>query len=595
MTNPTRLTSVPTTNEELQVLLHQAQHYHQQGELLLAAKAYDLALLAAPSSADLLDLRGAIALAVGDYTKAESCFHKSLLIDAERATSQRQLGIALRQQGKLQRALVHLRRATEIEPSSALNHTLLGAAISASGAHEEAIEIQRHAISLDGSFVGAWNNLGIAYKAAKQPEQAENAFSRALSLAPTSSDILHNLGSTQLLLRKFSAAEKHLQAALEKRPNHPKALIDLGSVKKTKGDFQLAEEYFSLALEQEPGSPTAHWNLGLLYLLQGDLARGWAEYEWRRQLPDLMIRHTNRPAWDGSPLGEQTLLLHCEQGLGDTVQFIRYVQHVPKEHGRLVVECPARLLRLLSGSTELDNVDQWVPTGETLPSFSYQAPIMSLAYLLGLDQGQLRSDSPYLVAEDECVAKWRKQLASDSSEDGGRGSKTVGGTQATPYRIGICWQGNSSYAADAERSIPQHYFDRLADIANVEWISLQRPVPEAEPAPPAAPPQDGLSQIREFGTELDTGRDGFIDTAALIGLMDLIICSDTAIPHLAGSLGVETWLLLAHQPDWRWGLYTEDCVWYSQMKLFRQREAGNWQEVFARVSEAVKKRISENM
>lgn len=562
----------PTTAEgKLQALWQEANRLRQAGELSRAAEAYDRLLHLLPKSADLLDQRGIVALSLGDYVKAESCFHRALLVDSSRASSQRQLGIALRQQGKLKRALVHLRQAADLDPDSALGQTLLGAALNASGNALEAIAAHRVAIALDAHFSGAWNNLGLALETAGEYEQAKTAFERAVSLQPGTIDFIHNLGNAQLRLRNFAEAEAHFQAVLQRNPAHVKALIDLGSLHKARGQLEAAEQFFHRAIEREPSSATAHWNLGLIHLLNEDFKRGWPQYEWRRKIPEMKIRYGEEKAWLGDPLGSRTLLLHCEQGLGDAIQFIRYVRRVDKQEGRLVVECPPRLCRLFEGIAE---IDQLLPRGGSPPPFTCQAPLMSLPYLLRLRKAELASPSPYLAAEPDRVAHWRTRLAAGTRDDAE--------THTRP-RIGICWQGSTSYAADAERSIAPHHFGRLAQFADVHWVSLQ----QSE----TGDPRPGLDGLRDFGSELDRGDDAFVDTAALIPLMDLIICSDTAIPHLAGAMGVETWLLLAQQPDWRWGRHGETSPWYPGMRLFRQHEAGNWQQVIDRVSAALKERL----
>jgi hypothetical protein len=302
----------------------------------------------------------------------------------------------------------------------------------------------------------------------------------------------------------------------------------------------------------ERDDPVLHLNLGIVLLLTGQFETGWEEYEWRFRAGAARLPPCGQPRWMGEDLSGRTLLIRAEQGVGDTIQFCRYMPMIPAR-GRIVFEVQPGLRHLLR------NVAADVVTvGDALPPFDTWCPLLSLPHLLGMQAPV----PPYLAADADRVAVWRDRI----------------GTHGR--RIGIAWQGNPVAAAERGRSIPLREYLPLAQVPDVRLISLQK----HHGLEQLATVPDGL-RIETLGEDFDAGPDAFIDTAAVMQCLDMVITSDTSVAHLAGALGRPVWVGLQHVPDWRWLLEGEDCRWYPTMRLFRQPKRGDWGGVFARMAE----------
>jgi hypothetical protein len=318
------------------------------------------------------------------------------------------------------------------------------------------------------------------------------------------------------------------------------------------GEPDTAIVEFRHALEHDCGNAEAHWNLSLALLQTGCLQEGWTEYEWRfRQWPGL-ARDFAAPLWDGGPLNGRRILLHAEQGIGDTLQFVRYADFAKRQGGWVVVECHPALVPLLR---RMANVDEVVARDAGLPPFDCHAPLMSLPRIAGTKLDTIPGDVPYIAADDATVESWRTRVR-------GHGDGPC---------VGLAWAGNSRQRNDAKRSLGAGELALLDGLSGIQFFSLQKdervPVEELRPAM--------IPLAREF-------RD-FQDTAAAMAHLDLIVTVDTAVAHLAGALGRPVWTILPHAADWRWLQGREDSPWYPSMRLFRQVEAGEWGPVMRRV------------
>jgi hypothetical protein len=287
-----------------------------------------------------------------------------------------------------------------------------------------------------------------------------------------------------------------------------------------------------------------------LRLQQGDFEHGWPDYELRWVLPRAASPPAERPIWDGSCLDGKTILVHAEQGLGDTIQFIRFLPMLKERGGTVLFACPPRLERLLGACA---GIDQVAFSGAPPHLFDVQAPLMSLPGICGTTLATIPAAVPYLRADACLVEHWRRQLE-----------------PAGDFKIGIAWQGNPKHAGDRYRSIPLRHFEALANLNGVKLVSLQKgPGVEQLSAP---------FSLVEFGDRLDSA-GAFLDTAALLMNLDLVVTVDSAVAHLAGALAVPVWVVLGVGPDWRWMLERADSPWYPTMRLFRQRRLGAWAEV----------------
>jgi hypothetical protein len=308
--------------------------------------------------------------------------------------------------------------------------------------------------------------------------------------------------------------------------------------------------------------------LALAWLLMGNFEQGWREYEWRWKCEDWppAMASLAPPFWDGSPVEGKTILLHPEQGLGDILQFIRYAALAKQRGANVLVGCPRQLYKLLRGCRGIDQLILDVP----LPAFHAHAPLLSLPKIFGTTLATVPATVPYLFADAELTAHWRQEL-----------------NRFAAFKIGISWQGNPKYRGDAFRSIPLVNFEPLARLVGVRLFSLQKG-PGIEQLGTVA----NRFPVTDLGTNLDEAAGAFTDTAAIMKNLDLVVTSDTALAHLAGALGVPVWVGLPKVANWRWLLDREDSPWYPTMRLFRQEEHGNWQQVFERMASEVKKMIA---
>jgi len=504
----------------------------QQGKLDEAAACYRRALELRPHYALAHNNLGNVLKEQGKLPEAIAGYRRALQIQPDFAGAYHNLALVLQQQGKLDEAAAHCRRALELKPDYADAHVNLGSICNDQGNLEEAAACWRRALELKPDYPEAYNNLGVALKEQGRPEEAAACCRRALEL----------------------------------RPDYADALINLGAALKAQGKLEEAVGCYRRALELKPDSAEAHFSVALGQLLSGDFARGWPEYRWRWQTKPFAPRSFSQPLWDGSSLKGKTILLHAEQGLGDTIQFIRYAALVKRRGATVAVECQNALLPLLAGCA---GIDRLIGHGADLPAFDVHAPLLSLPEIFQTSLENVPADIPYLFAPAALVAQWRQRL-----------SKLAG------FKLGICWQGSPSYRGDRYRSIPLAQFAPLARVPGVCSISLQKGV--------------GSEQLRELGDripvvdfdrELDEAAGPFMDTAAILMNLDLVVSCDSAVAHLAGALGVAVWVALPLAPDWRWLLHRSDSPWYPTVRLFRQQQLGDWPGVFGEIQQALCERV----
>ena len=498
--------------------------------------------------------------AAGRAKKAEALYRQILGKDARHAGALHALGLIMRKRGHAERAAQLLSKAAAAAPGDAAVHCDLGNALKALGRFDEAMVHHRRMVELCPASPEALSNLGTTCAKAGCLDEALEHLQRAAALDPANPEIHYNLGNGFLAAGDFERAAEAFERATEISPSHVRGNTNLGVAYKELGRLGDAESRFRTALKAAPGDGDAGWNLALAHLMAGDWQAGWAAYECRRQISGFAMRRLDRPAWDGAPLDGRSLLVHAEQGLGDTIQFMRYLPCLTDLGADVRFSCQDALARLLTGRFDR------VAIVNDLPRTELHAPLLSLPYLLGLASPWVPEPAAYLSADPARIARWSQKLAGPI------------------FNIGIAWQGRPDYAADSRRSIPLHHFAPLAECPGVRLVSLQHGHGAEQ-----LEALDWREQVLDFGPDLDS--DGaFLDSAAIIAGLDLVITSDTAIAHLAGALGAPVWLALAHVPDWRWGLMGATTPWYPTMRLFRQDRPGDWAGVFARIAEALAER-----
>jgi tetratricopeptide (TPR) repeat protein len=438
-------------------------------------------------------------------------------------------------------------------------HNALGIQYAKAGRLADAEHCFRKATASHPDFADALENLGLILLLSGRAAEALPVFTRRAALGPLSPVLKLNYSTALLAHDRMQDAERMLRQSEAAAPTSSTA-SNLGNLLRQQGQFDEAMQWFNRAVERAPQVAEYRYNRALALLLAGRYQEGWADYEWRRRksATSLASRNYVSPLWDGSTI-EGTLFIYPEQGLGDTLQFVRFLPEASKRVKFIKFECPTRQRRLLKPLADAHGVEF---CDAPPASFAAHTSLMSLPHALGLHLEDIAGRNvPYLTAEPELTDRWRTRINRDA------------------LNIGIAWQGSPDYPRDAERSIPLPYFTPILNLPSARLISLQKGY--------------GAEQIAHFGapilefTDMDDDAT-FIDTAALLKCLDLVITSDTSIAHLAGAMGVKTWLLLPFVPDWRWMTDREDTPWYPSLRLFRQHEPGDWSDVFERVIAALK-------
>jgi tetratricopeptide (TPR) repeat protein len=505
------------------------------------------------------------------------------------------LAMLYAQQGAMSSAVEMFRRAVRLKPNFFDAHYNLALAMNLTDEHEGALRHYQRALKLDPSHVDAINNYAGTLSKLGRFQDSLQQYRKLLALRPDHAEGHHNMGIIMTELRRFDEALKSAESAIAifpgyaeahfscgvalagmnrpsdalssydkaiiLKPDYAEAFSNRGVVLQELDRLDDALESYDKAIALKPDYADAHRNRYMLLLLQGDFDRGWSEMEWRKKRDSVGGRQFHEPPWLGdADITGKTLLVHWEHGLGDTIQFSRFIPLL-QEMGIRVLFMPQRTLCALMSS--LGGETRLVGDGGVLPDFDYHCPLMSLPLAFKTTFESIPRKVPYLSAEQDRAERWRKVvLGSD-------------------FKIGIAWQGNV-LAEHSGRSVPLSQFGRLSKLPNVRLISLQK--------------KDGSEQVgnqptgmhvETLGDAFDAGRDAFLDTAAVMKNLDLVITIDTSIAHLAGALGIPTWVALKKVPDWRWLVDRSDSPWYPTVRLFRQKVRGDWEDVFRDIEAAL--------
>ncbi len=501
---------------------------------------------------DMLFRQGQFLHKVGRLAEAEQVYRQILTVEPGYADAMHGLGILALQAGQAHVAINYLDQAIASRPSSTVYHLHRANALLALGRYDDAIATCRTVLRSRRHNPAAYQVLGHALSDSGHHDDALEAYRNAFRQDPRLPDIVNNLGTALRNLQRLEEAESRLREARRLTPDDIGVLTNLSSVLKELGRIDEAEACLSEGLRRQHNNPVLLYNMGLLKLLRGDFAGGWAGFEYRFASGAVPGRGLSKPQWRGEPLENRTVLIHAEQGLGDTLQFSRFV---PTISGQVLFEVPRRLVRLLSGLPDLPRL---IAAGDQLPEFDLVCPLMSVPGRLGVSIYSSPDTVPYLKAEPALVRHWSSRL----------------GTQG--FKVGIAWQGNPNRLEDIGRSVHLREFEPLTRIPGVRLISLQKDYGTDQ--------LQDVPDIESFPDEFDTGEDAFVDTAAIMACLDLVISTDTAIAHLAGALGRPVWVPLRMVPDWRWMLERTDSPWYQTMLLFRQCRRGDWESVFSEMA-----------
>jgi tetratricopeptide (TPR) repeat protein len=487
-----------------------------------------------------VDIRMILALAyerAGDTANAEKAYREVLRQSSGHVDAK--LGVArlLMGKGDFSAAEELLLEALQSEPQYYHLHQLLGRVYECTGRHDQAESCYREVLARAPDYVDAWISLG---------------------------NVLQNTG-------QFDAAMSSYASALRLAPENAEAYYNRGLLEKRLGKFKTAVDSFDRAITFRPAFFQPHWNKSFVCLLTGDFEEGWREYEWRLRGEEHIQRPFVQPVWKGEDLNGRTILVHDEQGYGDTFQFVRYLPLVKARGGRVIFECHSKLGPVLQGCAGYDQIIERNALESTPDvSFDVQVHLMSLPFIFNTRLETIPQHVPYLKADRDLVEKWKVHLEKDAR-----------------FKIGICWAGSPKHTNEAVRSCPLQEFSVLSAVEGVSLYSLQKG--------PATEQIEGLSERFELNRiDRDLDQDArFVDTAAVIESLDLVISIDTSIVHLAGALGRPVWTLLSTSPDWRWLAEGASNPWYPTMRLFRQTQPGDWAGVFRDVVKDLTEYLNE--
>jgi len=528
-----------------------------QGRLEEAVASYRQALRLDPTSATAYYNLSNALRDQRQLNEAVATYRQALQINPNYVEAHNNLGVVLKDLGRLDEAAACYREALRLNPRHVDAHKNLGNVFGKQRQLDEAIACYRQALSINPADASAHYNLGIALKEQGQMDQAIGSYRWALAHNPGHVDAHNNLGIALKEQGRLEEAIASYRQALRLDPNHVNAHVNLANAFGELGRLDEAAACLEQALRLNPQDAVPHYNRALLWLLTGNFQNGWPEYEYGWKEPVNFPRRLVQPRWDGSALQGKTILLYAEQGLGDTLQFIRYAARIKQRGGTVLFECPSVLLQLFE---RVAGVDRILPQGQPLPGFDVQAPLLSLPGLFGTTLDTIPAQVPYLYADPERARRWRKEL---QTREG--------------FRVGIVWQGSLVHKGDRQRSVPLGQFAPLARVQGVRLFSLQ-----------VGAGTDQLAQAGERLGVIDLGSrfdpHSLEDVTAVLPNLDLVVTVDTALAHLAGALAVPVWVALPFAPDWRWLLGRSDSPWYPTMRLFRQPRPGDWAEVFERIA-----------
>jgi len=499
-------------------------------------------------------------LALDRNDEAIGFMERALEVRPDSAELCNNLGVVLKKQGKLTSAVDRFLQALQLKPNFTKAYVNLAATLVLNKQPEAAATCYREAIRLQPDDAETHNALGFALVKAGLYDQAELSYLRALELKPDFVEAIGNLGNMYSETSRVEEALVCFQKVIRYQSNHAEAYNDMGLALERGRQYAQAHEYYAHAVRLKPDYAIAHTNRAMLWLKTGQYEQGWSAYEWRWRLPDAKPPRFPQPAWNGEPLEGRTILLCTEQGYGDTIQFIRFAPLLKERGAVVILRCARVLVPFLEGLPIFDAVV--AEEEEALPPFDTYCTLMSLPRVLGTTLETIPVDIPYLHADPERVTAWAREL--DAMEG---------------LRVGITWQGSPSHQHDHIRSIPLKHFAPLAELKGVRLCSLQR-----------GRGTEQLSafteryEITDLGGRIDEENGVYVDRAAMMMNLDLVIAADTGIAHVAGALGVPCWVALPWQFDWRWLEQRDDSPWYPTLRVFRQSRSGDWDELFQRIA-----------
>lgn len=511
------------------------------------------------------------------YEDAAFYYRKALKLNPTCSHTCFNLGQAYYWSKNYQKALQYYKKTIQLNPDHVRAYVQIGKLFFDVKQYNDAVIPLKKAIKLDPANTEIHLLLARIYNYQQRCSKALKTLEKGLVIEPHNINLEFEKANTYNTLNRLEEALEIYRDLDKKAPNNPSIIYNIAFTLKKLGYVTESIPYYNRTLELKPDHSDAWFSRGLAYLVLGDFEKGWEGYEWRYHKPENgSLRSYTQPRWNGKDdISGKTILIHSEQGLGDTFQFIRYAQLLKDKNATVIAAVQKPLVTLMGLCPYIDKVI--AISDETMPEFDFHAPIMSLPYALNTRIDTIPNEIPYLFADENLTQEWQEKLAAD-----------------TNFKIGICWQGNDNYAtpnlrtAVALKSVQAHEFAPICAVPGVSVYSLQKTTGT-----------DQLNNLPEgvniisFDGDFDNSNGRFMDTAAVIKNLDLVITVDTSISHLASALGTPTWVMLPNPADWRWMINRNDSPWYPHViRLFKQPKPGDWETMIAEVAQELKKHIA---
>jgi tetratricopeptide (TPR) repeat protein len=551
-----RLVHSPKSSANVTRLLRQAIKRHQKGQLSGAAKLYAAVLEHQPNHFDALHFLGLLSYQQGHLGEALRCIAAALRSNSRSVEGLANHGLVLHALGRYADAVTSYDQALALMPDSAEVHNGRGNALTQLGRHQEALQSFDRALAIRPDYLLACYNRGTCLFDVGRAEEALADFDRALAIDPHHAETLGNRGNVLFRLNRIEEALTAYETALAISPRHPQLLHNRAHALRQLGRPTEALTTIAKAIDLGGADPEILYERALIQLTLGGFGAGWNSYEWRWQTREFAAQRRGflQPLWLGEePMTGKTILLHAEQGFGDTIQFARYLPLVAGLGAHVILEVQRELKTLMAG---LDGAMTVTARGEELPPFGLHCPLASLPLAFKTEIATIPARPPYIAVPQDRVARWRERLP------------------AQPLSVGLVWAGRPTHPNDRNRSIALERMTPLFAAARTRFVSLQCDVRSDD---------DGI--LRRHPDILCLGHEvrDFADTAAIISLLDVIVSVDTAVAHLAGALGKPVFILLPYAAEFRWMLDRQDTPWYPTARLFRQPRLGDWETVVTQV------------
>ncbi|MBI4145415.1 tetratricopeptide repeat protein [Candidatus Woesearchaeota archaeon] len=539
-------------------LFEKAVSLHKQRQITDAKRLFEQLLVVRPQDHNARYRLGILLHGLGHFDKALECIEKALDQASDRLEYRYARGAFLQGLGRVAEAIDEYDRVISTNPRIPEVHAFLGSAHEQTGAHAKAIAAFERALALRPEYPEVYNELGNVYTATGDAARARACYERALELKPGYADPNNNLGTLLHNQRDFKAAILHYRKAIESCPTYTKARFNLAIALRDSGDLEQAKTECRQILAREPSNVEAHVQLSFCLLQEKNFEEGWKEHEWRLKVPGITTRKLEKPLWKGEDISKKTVYVYHEQGLGDTIQFLRYIPLLATRCQRILLRVQNELNPLMRGQELPAEIVPPERSDEEL-DYDVHIPLMSMPMMFK----EMPVSARYIVPDQHKVSGYRQRFSH------------------TGVKVGVFWCGNPSFKRNKYRAITLAALAPLFDLPRISWYSLQKGQGSEE-----------LHQAQSSLVDLGSTFADFSDTAAALENLDLLITTDTAIAHMSGALGRPTWLLLDIAPDWRWGTSGEESYWYPSVRLFRQTRPLDWTDVISRVRSALRELTS---